>query len=137
VTVLGASGDFNGFNFFNGILFAGYGGGPTTVWTSGTFSVTNSVFNSEDSGTWIDAVVGVTATVCRNTVTDTSDEGFGDAYNSKITFCGNRISGEKVWAGAYTEPNAGTDVAGYKTRAVKSSISIFCTTQATSRTTTH
>jgi len=28
-------------------------------------------------------------------------------------------SGEKVCAGAYTEPNAGTDVAGYKTRAVK------------------
>ena len=27
-------------------------------------------------------------------------------------------SGEHVWAGAYTEPDAGTDVAGYKTRAV-------------------
>ncbi len=28
-------------------------------------------------------------------------------------------SGEQVSAGAYTEPNAGTDVAGYKTRAVR------------------
>ena len=28
-------------------------------------------------------------------------------------------AGEKVAAGAFTEPNAGTDVAGYKTRAVK------------------
>jgi acyl-CoA dehydrogenase len=28
-------------------------------------------------------------------------------------------TGEYVFAGAYTEPNAGTDVAGYKTRAVK------------------
>ena len=28
-------------------------------------------------------------------------------------------TGETVFAGAYTEPNAGTDVAGYKTRAVK------------------
>ena len=28
-------------------------------------------------------------------------------------------AGDAVWAGAYTEPNAGTDVAGYKTRAVK------------------
>jgi len=28
-------------------------------------------------------------------------------------------AGEQVCAGAYTEPNAGTDVAGYKTRAVK------------------
>ena len=28
-------------------------------------------------------------------------------------------AGESVFAGAYTEPNAGTDVAGYKTRAVK------------------
>jgi acyl-CoA dehydrogenase len=28
-------------------------------------------------------------------------------------------SGEKVCAGAFTEPNAGTDVSGYKTRAVK------------------
>jgi alkylation response protein AidB-like acyl-CoA dehydrogenase len=27
-------------------------------------------------------------------------------------------SGDNVWAGAYTEPDAGTDVAGYKTRAV-------------------
>lgn len=29
-------------------------------------------------------------------------------------------TGENVFAGAYTEPNAGTDVAGYKTKAVKS-----------------
>ncbi|MCK9230979.1 MAG: acyl-CoA dehydrogenase family protein [Syntrophales bacterium] len=28
-------------------------------------------------------------------------------------------AGETVWAGAYTEPNAGTDVAGYATRAVR------------------
>ena len=31
------------------------------------------------------------------------------------SFC----SGKEVWAGAYTEPNAGTDVAGYRTRAFK------------------
>jgi len=37
----------------------------------------------------------------------------------KKTYLPLGCSGEKVCAGAYTEPNAGTDVAGYKTRAVK------------------
>lgn len=37
----------------------------------------------------------------------------------KKTYLPLVCSGEKVSAGAYTEPNAGTDVAGYKTRAVK------------------
>ncbi len=37
----------------------------------------------------------------------------------KKTYLVPVCAGEKVSAGAYTEPNAGTDVAGYKTRAVK------------------
>lgn len=37
----------------------------------------------------------------------------------KKTYLPAVCSGEQVSAGAYTEPNAGTDVAGYKTRAVK------------------
>ncbi len=37
----------------------------------------------------------------------------------KKTYLPLVCSGEKVSAGAYTEPNAGTDVAGYKTRAIK------------------
>lgn len=37
----------------------------------------------------------------------------------KKTYLPLVCNGEKVSAGAYTEPNAGTDVAGYKTRAVK------------------
>jgi len=37
----------------------------------------------------------------------------------KRTYLPPVCAGEKVSAGAYTEPNAGTDVAGYKTRAVK------------------
>ncbi|MBI5603592.1 MAG: acyl-CoA dehydrogenase family protein [Deltaproteobacteria bacterium] len=37
----------------------------------------------------------------------------------KKTYLPPVCNGEKVSAGAYTEPNAGTDVAGYKTRAVK------------------
>jgi alkylation response protein AidB-like acyl-CoA dehydrogenase len=37
----------------------------------------------------------------------------------KKTFLPLVCSGEKVSAGGYTEPNAGTDVSGYKTRAVK------------------
>lgn len=37
----------------------------------------------------------------------------------KKTYLPPVCSGDKVSAGAYTEPNAGTDVAGYKTRAVK------------------
>lgn len=37
----------------------------------------------------------------------------------KATYLPLICSGEKISAGAYTEPNAGTDVAGYKTKAVK------------------
>ncbi len=37
----------------------------------------------------------------------------------KKTYLPPICTGEKVCAGAYTEPNAGTDVSGYKTRAVK------------------
>jgi acyl-CoA dehydrogenase len=37
----------------------------------------------------------------------------------KQTYLPPICSGEKVSAGAFTEPNAGTDVAGYRTRAVK------------------
>lgn len=37
----------------------------------------------------------------------------------KKTYLPPLCAGETVCAGAYTEPNAGTDVAGYKTRAVK------------------
>jgi alkylation response protein AidB-like acyl-CoA dehydrogenase len=37
----------------------------------------------------------------------------------KKAYLSGVCSGEKVSAGAFTEPNAGTDVAGYKTRAVK------------------
>ncbi len=37
----------------------------------------------------------------------------------KKTYLPLVCAGEKVSAGAFTEPNAGTDVAGYKTRAVK------------------
>ncbi|MHB8137863.1 MAG: acyl-CoA dehydrogenase family protein [Smithellaceae bacterium] len=37
----------------------------------------------------------------------------------KKTYLPEICSGEKVSAGAYTEPNAGTDVSGYKARAVK------------------
>ncbi|MDR3555442.1 MAG: acyl-CoA dehydrogenase family protein [Syntrophobacteraceae bacterium] len=37
----------------------------------------------------------------------------------KKTYLPAICSGEKVCAGAFTEPNAGTDVAGYRTRAVK------------------
>ncbi|MDY0040186.1 MAG: acyl-CoA dehydrogenase family protein [Desulforhabdus sp.] len=37
----------------------------------------------------------------------------------KKTYLPMVCSGEKVCAGAFTEPNAGTDVAGYRTRAVK------------------
>jgi len=37
----------------------------------------------------------------------------------KKTYFPPVCAGEKVFAGAYTEPNAGTDVAGYKTRAAQ------------------
>ncbi|MBN2283447.1 MAG: acyl-CoA dehydrogenase family protein [Deltaproteobacteria bacterium] len=43
---------------------------------------------------------------------------FGSEEQKK-TYLPPVCSGDQVSAGAYTEPNAGTDVAGYKTRAVK------------------
>ncbi len=44
------------------------------------------------------------------------------AYGSeeqKKTYIPSVCRGEKISAGAYTEPDAGTDVAGYRTRAIK------------------
>ena len=103
VTVLGASGDAVGpstFNMWNGIIY--WGQLLPEGWTdalaqmipiSGSFSVTNSVFNSEESGPWFGELVNAKVTVCYNTITNSyGSTGFYDAYNSKIIVCGNRIS---------------------------------------------
>jgi hypothetical protein len=39
---------------------------------SGSFSVTNSVFNSAQSGPWFTPLVSATVTVCYNTITRSS-----------------------------------------------------------------
>jgi hypothetical protein len=105
VTVIGASGDEpEGTNMFNGILYGGFL--LPSVWTnawsdalliSGTFSMTNSVFNTVESGPWVRGVDGATVTVCYNTAINTPGitYGFFDAYNSKLTFCGNQGSGSQ------------------------------------------
>jgi len=104
VTVLGTSGDALGLtNMWDGVL---YGGElmptpqTTTIPISGTFSVTNSVFDSEVSGPQIGYSVGATVTDCYNTITNAPyPTGFIDSYNSKIVICGNQISNVMYGAG--------------------------------------
>ncbi len=107
VTVLGAPGDFAGTNMGTGINYEG------TVlpqgWTnsltddipiSGTFSVTNSVFNSVEDGAWMDTIANTQVTVCYNTIVNSPVPlGFFDASDSQLTFCGNHASGVQVYTG--------------------------------------
>lgn len=64
----------------------------------------------------VDMAIGVNVTVasfgCESILQYGSEE-------QKKTYLPPVCAGEWVSAGAYTEPNAGTDVAGYRTRAVK------------------
>jgi len=52
----------------------------------------------------MNVLVGATVTVCYNTITNSyGSTGFFDAYNSKLTFCGNRISNVIDFAGIIGE----------------------------------
>jgi hypothetical protein len=104
VTVIGASGDEEGTNMFNGIVYGGSLLPP--VWTnavsqiiliSGTFSVTNSFFNTMATGPWVGEVDGATVTVCYNTAINTPGWAYAltDLYNSKATVCGNQGPGSQ------------------------------------------
>jgi hypothetical protein len=102
VTVVGASGDVEGTNMWNGVLYGGallYSDYATSslgiedlILISGTFSVTNSVFNTMASGPWVGTLGGATVTVCHNTATNTPGPTYGgsDAYASTLTYCGNQ-----------------------------------------------
>jgi parallel beta-helix repeat protein len=95
VTVIGTSGDAAGTNMYNGIV---YGGNwlppPGLSLISGTFSVTNSVFNKMETGPWVADVDGATVTVCYNTAINAPGWTYGlsDFYNSNATVCGNQGS---------------------------------------------
>jgi len=93
VTVTGIMSDL-GPNMIGGIAYSGILGSPGDTPAeltplSGTFTMTNSVFTW--SGVWIENIVGATVTVCYNKVPASVPYtyGFFDAYNSKLTFCGN------------------------------------------------
>jgi hypothetical protein len=106
VTVLGTAGNVLGTNIYNAITFEG--SVLPTGWTdpitdvipiSGAFSMTNSVFNSAESGPWVDVIANARVTVCDNTLVNSPVPlGFADASNSQITFCGNQAS--NVYSGA-------------------------------------
>jgi parallel beta-helix repeat protein len=107
VTMIGASGDAEGTNMWNGIFYGGMFLPPgytnpmsQAILISGTFSVTNSVFNTMESGPWVRALDGATVTVCYNTAINDPGitYGFFDSYNSKLTFCRNRGSGSQATA---------------------------------------
>jgi hypothetical protein len=122
VTVIGASGDEEGTNMFNGIVYGGTLLPP--VWTnalsdiiliSGTFSMTNSLFNTMATGPWAGEVDGATVTVCYNTAINTPGWAYAltDLYNSKATVCGNQGSASQglavtgVYQYFYVPPPAG------------------------------
>jgi len=116
VTVLGAPGDVLGTNIFNAITFEG--SFLPQGWTdpladlipiSGSFSVTNSVFNSAESGPWFDTIANAEVTVCFNTLVDSSVPlGFADASNSQILFCGNREPSVSYYVGLLVEQSVYT-----------------------------
>ncbi len=114
VTVLGASGDSSGQNMLNGINYEvsrlpkGWTNALTQIIPlSGTYSVTNSVFNSSNSGPWSDTLLSATVMVCHNTITNSIvATGFYDAYNSKLTYCGNQISNVIDGVGILAEEDA-------------------------------
>jgi hypothetical protein len=105
VTVLGTSGDAAGTNMWDAIGYEGMillpgwtNAQAQRILLTGTFSVTNSVFNSVESGPWIDSVASATVTVCYNTITNSpSPLGFFDVSNSQLLFCGNDVSGVQVY----------------------------------------
>ena len=99
MTVNGVITSEYGANMYNGICYNGtslpLGGSPSEVGPiSGTFTMTNSVFNSMISGPWIDDTLGATVTVCYNTFINDPGAvtGFFDISNTRITFCGNQDS---------------------------------------------
>jgi parallel beta-helix repeat protein len=106
VTVLGAAGDVAGTNMYNAITFEGTVLPPG--WTNalmdaiplaGTYSVTNSVFNSAESGPWVDTIANAEITICYNTLVNSPVPlGFTDASNSELLYCGNQAS--NVYSGA-------------------------------------
>jgi hypothetical protein len=112
VTVLGTSGDAAGpntYNLWNGINFEGVL--LPSGWTnplaqaiplSGSYTVTNSVFNYVESGPWMDTLIGATVKVCDNTITHSyGSTGFYDAYNSNLTYCDNQISNVQTFTGIW------------------------------------
>jgi hypothetical protein len=93
VTVIGTVGDAYGTNNYNGIVYGGdWLPSPGLSLISGTFSVTNSVFNTVEGGPWAGAVDGATVTECYNTAINTPGWTYivSDLYNSKATVCGNQ-----------------------------------------------
>ena len=109
VTVLGAPGDAAGTNMWDAITYEGLilrpgwtNLGLDTYQLSGTFSVTNSVFNSVESGVWVVSIVNSMVTVCDNTLTNSPEPlGFFDASNSQLTFCGNREPSVSYYVGLF------------------------------------
>jgi len=105
VTVLGTSGDASGTNMWDAIGYEGMILPPG--WTNalaqrilltGTFSVTNSLFSSVESGPWTDFLISATVTVCYNTITSSPGPlGFFDVSNSQLLFCGNHVSGVQFY----------------------------------------
>jgi parallel beta-helix repeat protein len=99
VTVVGTT-NAEGYNIANGILYLGFL--LPTGWTdpvadlilvSGTFSVTNCVFNTVESGPWVARVVNAKVTMSDNTLINNGIPiGFFDLSNSKLLISGNRDS---------------------------------------------
>jgi hypothetical protein len=69
------------------------------------------VFDTVESGAWSWVLLSATVTVCLDTITNSyGSTGFFDAYNSKITICGNQISNVIYFGGIVAGQD--TDVSG-------------------------
>jgi len=106
VTVLGASGDFAGYNLQDAIFFAGLTlvpGGSTVAGLlplSGSLSVTNSAFFTVDTGPGTWNLLNADLTVCfDNVVNSAVPFAIFDTYGSVVTLCGNRASDVEFGAG--------------------------------------
>jgi parallel beta-helix repeat protein len=116
VTVVGTSGDVAGTNIFNAITFEGSVLPPgwidpiaDLIPLTGSLSVTSSVFNSAESGPWVDVIADSEVMVCYNTLLNSLVPlGFLDASNSQLLFCGNREPSVSYGVGLLVEQSVYT-----------------------------
>ena len=104
VTVVGAAGDFGGYNIAEGVHFEGLllPSGWTdpfldTIMLTGAFSITNSVF-TDTSGAAVNFLENSNVVICGNTISSPDVNNFFDGIdfidisNTNVLVCGNQVT---------------------------------------------